>query len=76
MGKGGPPHLLLHAVDDDGGVLAAEPAEEGRDSHGRPAAQGAAAVPGEAESSASGGRGQRGAPWGSARARPRRRRQQ
>lgn len=35
-----PPHLLFHAVDNDGRVLAAEPAEEGRDSHGGGAAAG------------------------------------
>lgn len=35
-----PPHLLLHAVDNDGRILAAEPAEERRDSHDQRAARG------------------------------------
>ena len=39
-GRLAPPHLLFHAVDNDGRVLAAEPAEEGRDSHGGGAAAG------------------------------------
>lgn len=32
-GREAAPHLLFHAVDNDGRVLAAEPAKESRDSH-------------------------------------------
>lgn len=42
-----PPHLLLHAIDNDGRVLAAEPAEERRDSHDQRAAQNSSRASGE-----------------------------
>lgn len=42
-----PPHLLLHAIDNDGRVLAAEPAEERRDSHDQRAARSSSRAAGE-----------------------------